>query len=166
MPSNHPLGESREEIEKILQAETQGFLGLSVDGAPYVVPLSYCYGEGKIVFHCALKGKKLEMLKANPQVCFTIRRQYGEVTRHPQGAQCNADYESVVCYGTARIVEEIEERRRVLNAFNHSMQPGGAQDISLEDAAKCYAVEIEITEMTGKQHKAGKNTVWRYEFGM
>ena len=59
--------ESREEMERILREENLGYLGLSLDGMPYVVPLNYVYVEGKIVFHCALAGKKLDYLKANPQ---------------------------------------------------------------------------------------------------
>ncbi len=41
----------RKEIEKILKRQTLGFLGLSMDGRPYVVPLTYGYREGKIFFH-------------------------------------------------------------------------------------------------------------------
>jgi len=160
----HPFVESREQIEALLRADSLGFLGLSVDDVPYVVPLSYAYLDGKIIFHCALEGKKLDMLKSNPRVCFTIGQQDGETTRHPRGAQCSADDYSVICYGTARIVEDIEERWRLLNVFHRSFNPG-AEEITIDDAAKCYAVEIEIDEMTGKQRKGGKNSYWRYCFG-
>ena len=36
--------ESREEMEKLLREEEIGYLGLSLDGNPYVVPLNYHYG--------------------------------------------------------------------------------------------------------------------------
>jgi nitroimidazol reductase NimA-like FMN-containing flavoprotein (pyridoxamine 5'-phosphate oxidase superfamily) len=110
MPSRE-FNESREEMERILREETLGYLGLSMEGMPYVVPLNYGYVEGKIVFHCALTGKKLDYLRANPQVCFTVGRQSGRVRRHPRGATCHTDNDSVICYGTARIVEDVEERR-------------------------------------------------------
>ncbi len=163
MPSKDQFIESRVEMEQILREETLGYLGLSVNDVPYVVPLNYAYLEGKIIFHCARQGKKLDVLRANPQVCFTVGRQYGEIVPHPQGAQCSADYDSVICFGEARIVEEIEERQRVLDVFNHRLQPA-AEEISLEAASSCYAVEIKIVEMTGKQHKEGKNTLWGYRF--
>jgi nitroimidazol reductase NimA-like FMN-containing flavoprotein (pyridoxamine 5'-phosphate oxidase superfamily) len=155
--------ESRTEMENILREERLGYLGLSANGVPYVVPLNYAYLEGKILFHCALSGKKLDYLKANPQVCFTVGRQSGAAVRHPQGAQCNADHDSVICYGVARIVEDVEERRRVLEAFNRCLQPGAAA-ITLEAAAKCCAVEIRIVEMTGRQQKGTERTYWRYCF--
>ena len=74
--------ESRDEMENLLREQEIGYLGLSLDGKPYVVPLNYHYSEGKIHFHCGLKGKKLAWLKANPQVCFTVARQLAEVREH------------------------------------------------------------------------------------
>jgi len=162
MPSREYY-ESREEMEKILREETVGYLGLSMDAKPYVVPLNYCYAEGKILFHGSLKGMKLDYLKANPQVCFTVARQSGQLGQHPEGALCPVDVDSVICYGAARIVEDVEERREVLNTFNHCLQPD-AEDITLEAASKCYAVEIEIAEMTGRQQRAQEYTYWRYSF--
>ena len=161
--SSKQFNESREEMEKTLCEETLGYLGLSMDGMPYVVPLNYGYVEGKIVFHCALTGKKLEYLRANPQVCFTVGRQAGKIVRHPQGALCHVENDSVICYGKARIVEDVEERREILTMFNHCLQPD-AEEITLAAAAKCYAVEITITEMTGRQQQEKKHTYWRYRF--
>jgi len=79
---------SRENIEKILKKETMGFLGMCKDNIPYVIPLTYVYDNGKILFHCTLSGMKLDYIRTNPQVCFTISRQSGRIIRHPQGACC------------------------------------------------------------------------------
>jgi nitroimidazol reductase NimA-like FMN-containing flavoprotein (pyridoxamine 5'-phosphate oxidase superfamily) len=154
---------SREEMESILREETIGFLGLSVEGAPYVVPLNYGYVDGTVLFHCALTGKKLDYLKANPQVCFTVGRQSGQVRRHAEGDPCHVDNDSVICYGRARIIEELEERKQALDAFNHCFRPDAAE-ISLESASKCYAVEIKLTRMTGRQEREGERIYWRYDF--
>jgi nitroimidazol reductase NimA-like FMN-containing flavoprotein (pyridoxamine 5'-phosphate oxidase superfamily) len=150
-------------MESVLCEETVGYLGLSMDGMPYVVPLNYGYVEGKILFHCALTGKKLDYLKANPQVCFTVGWQSSKVVRHPQGALCHVENDSVICYGIARIVEDVEERREVLTAFNRCLQPD-AEEITLEAASKCCAVEIKVTEMTGRRQRERKYTYWRYRF--
>ncbi len=155
--------ESLDEMEKLLREESVGYLGLSVEDRPYVVPLNYGYREGKILFHCALGGKKLEYLRTNPTVCFTVGRQAGKVVRHPQGASCHIDCDSVICVGLARIVEGIDERRAILNSFNRCLQPD-APEISLEAASTCYAVEIKITEMTGWRQREGGQTFWRHCF--
>jgi nitroimidazol reductase NimA-like FMN-containing flavoprotein (pyridoxamine 5'-phosphate oxidase superfamily) len=155
--------DSREEMENVLERETLGFLGLSRDGGPYVVPLNYIYAGGRILFHCALTGRKLDFLKENPRVCFAVGMQTGKVIRHPQGATCRAGHESVICFGTARLLEDIGERREALDAFNRRLQPD-AKSITLDDAAKCLAVEIRIEEMTGRRWGDGKAAAWRYRF--
>ncbi len=160
MTSGDPA-DSRKAMEEILREETVGFLGLCRGGEPYVVPLTYAFAGGRVLFHCARSGKKLDFLKANPRVCFTVGRQSGAMIRHPQGATCHADHDSVICRGTARILEDVGERREALNAFNRRLQPD-AKSITLEDAAKCLAVEIRIEEMTGRQSRNGKRTRWEY----
>ena len=154
---------SRTEMERILQEETIGYLGLSGDEQPYVVPLNYGYIEGKILFHCALTGLKLDYLRANPEVCFTVGRQSGEIRRHAEGDPCHIDSESVICYGRARIVEDLDERKAVLDAYNRCFRPD-AEEISLEATANCCAVEIEISEMTGRQERERERIYWRYSF--
>lgn len=150
-------------MEQILQEETIGYLGLSVGEQPYVVPLNYGYVDGKILFHCALTGTKLDYLRANPQVCFTVGRQSGEVRRHAEGDPCHIDSESVICYGRARIVEDLAERKAALDAFNRCFRPD-AKEVSLEETEKCCAVEIKITEMTGRRERERERTYWRYGF--
>lgn len=155
--------ESREEMEKILGEETIGYLGLSMNGESYVVPLNYAYVEGKILFHCALTGKKLDYLRENSRVCFTVGRQFGQVRRHAEGGPCHVDNDSVICYGKGRVIEDGEERRNALNRFNRYYQPT-AEEISMEAAAKCYAVEIEIAGMTGRREREEGCTYWKYCF--
>ncbi len=62
----------KKRMEGILRGEKAGYLGLSIDGNPYVVPLNYGYVDGRIVFHCALTGRKLDGLLADPRVCLTV----------------------------------------------------------------------------------------------
>jgi nitroimidazol reductase NimA-like FMN-containing flavoprotein (pyridoxamine 5'-phosphate oxidase superfamily) len=161
--SSREFIESRHEMEKLLREELIGYLGLSVDGKPYVVPLNYGYVDGKILFHCALTGQKLDYIRANPDVCFTVGRQPGEFRRHAEGDPCHVDSDSVICYGRARVIEELEERQAVLNAFNRCFR-ADAEAISLESALECAAVEVRVSEMTGRRERARKRTYWRYTF--
>ena len=154
------LIESAEEMEKLLTEERVGYLGLSHHNVPYVVPLTYGYCEGKIIFHGSSEGKKLEIIRENPIVCFTVSRHYGEMVSHPQGAECHADSDSVICYGRARIIEGIQERCRILNKFNRRLQPQ-AREITEEEVEFCSAVEISIEQMTGRTERDSKCTFWK-----
>ncbi len=190
--------ESRADMEQILQEETVGYLGLSLKDEPYVLPLNYAYQDGVILFHCALAGRKLDYLRANPRICFTVARQSAPVKRHEEGDPCTRDrsYEhdslsdqraqgrrdipvgsvndsarlpchghniSVICYGRARIVEELDERHELLNRFLRSFTPD-AESISREDTGKCAAVEITVDLMTGRREQEGEVCFFRQKF--
>ena len=155
--------ESREEMEKMLREEELGYLGMSLEGKPYVVPLNYHYSDGKIYFHCGLKGRKLVYMKGNPQVCFTVGRQLAGVREHAGGNPCHVDSDSVVCYGRARTIEDLDERSKALNAFNRRYRPE-APDVPMERVKNCAVVEITISEMTGRRERERKRTCWRHVF--
>ena len=154
---------SRDEMEGLLQAESIGYLGLSTNGAPYVVPLNYSYSGGRILFHCSLEGKKIDAIRANPRVCFTVGSQTGDVRDHAGGNLCHVDSDSVICYGTARIIEDLDERAAALNVFNRRFRPDDP-DVPMERVEKCLVVEITISEMTGRRERDRNRTYWRYSF--
>lgn len=154
--------DSRDEMEQILREEVLGYLGLVGDGQPYVVPLNYAYAAGKILFHCALTGQKLDAIRRNPHVCFTVGRQKGEMRDHT-GAPCHVDSDSVICYGQARLLDDLTERAAALNAFNRHYRPE-APDLPQERVAQCMAVEITIAEMTGRRERDRHRTYWRAAF--
>ena len=160
----HEFVESRTEMEAFLQEEELGYLGLvDEEGKPYVVPLNYSYHDGRILFHCALEGKKLDCIRANPNVSFTVSRQAGEVRRHAAGGACHIDSDSVICTGTARVIEDLDERAEALNRFNRAFRPN-ADDIPMKQVKGCGVVEITVSEMTGRRERERKRTLWRYAF--
>lgn len=160
--AEHSFIESKEEIEALLQQEVLGYLGLSAEGQPYVVPLNHVYVDGVILLHGALEGKKLDCIRANPRVCYTVGHQEGRVGDHAEDP-CQVDTDSVICYGRARIVGSAEERRALLDVYNRRFDPGAAP-ISIQRAERCGVIVIEIEEMTGRRERAEGKTFWRYRF--
>jgi nitroimidazol reductase NimA-like FMN-containing flavoprotein (pyridoxamine 5'-phosphate oxidase superfamily) len=152
---------SKEEMEKLLIEERVGYLGMISDNCPYVIPLTYGYTNGKILFHCKLQGKKLDIMRKEPNVSFTVSRHFGEMVSHPQGAECHINSDSVICYGKARVIDDINERLVILNRFNHCLQPN-AREITLEEVEQCNAVEISVEKMTGRTERDAKCTYWMY----
>jgi uncharacterized protein len=155
--------DSRAEMEQILREEVVGYLGLTANGRPYVVPLNFAYAEGKIVFHCALAGWKLDAIRADPHICFTVGRQTGTVRDHADGPPCHVDSDSVICFGQARILEDVAERETVLNAFNRRYRPE-VPNLPRERVEQCMTVEITMAEMTGRQERDRRRTCWRSTF--
>ena len=64
---------SPEECRAILSRGTSGVLAVTGDGGwPYAVPLSYAYRDGKLFFHCATSGHKLDALERDGRASFCI----------------------------------------------------------------------------------------------
>ena len=151
-------------MERILGEEDIGHLGLAHEGHVYVVPINYTYSDGRILFHCALEGRKLDMIRANPAVCFEVSRQEGRPAPHA-GEVCDAPFESVICWGEARIVEDLDDREAILNEFQarYDAPDSPRQPITRERVKGCGAVEITVTRMTGRRRAGKEKLAWEWE---
>ena len=85
----------KEECEKILNKATAGVLSvLGDDGYPYGVPMSFVYAEGKLYFHSAIEGHKLDAIAKEDKCSFTIIDQ-DEI--HPD--EYTSYFRSVIAFG-------------------------------------------------------------------
>lgn len=132
---------SQEECEDLLSANRYGRLGLSLDDVPYVVPISYVYSDGKIYLHSGLKGKKLEIARKNPQVCF-------EVDELEKG-----HWKSVVVLGWVDISDSLDAKQQMFGLFTQKVMGGhGGMKFNREELERMVMCiwNIEIQEMTGR----------------
>ena len=140
------------QITAILDAAQVLHLGMAVDNEPYVVPMNYGYTRenGKLVLylHSALKGKKLDMIQANPRVFFEL-----DCDRVPfegeKACQYGLAYSSVMGRGTARIVEDVEEKKYAMSVL---MKTQTGKDFSFEDrlVSIVAVIRIDVEEYTAK----------------
>jgi hypothetical protein len=64
---------SPEQIEEMLHSEVIGRIGCYADGKVYVVPITYAY-QSDFIYGFTQEGKKVAMMRKNPEVCFEIDR--------------------------------------------------------------------------------------------
>jgi hypothetical protein len=87
--------------EKIMAGGKNGVLGvLGDDGYPYVVPLSYVYINKKIYFHSSGNGHKIDAIKENPKVSFSVIDRDETVS-----AEYTSYFRSAIVFGNARVVQ-------------------------------------------------------------
>ena len=151
----------RDLMEQLLQSEEVGRLGLTCDDQPYVIAINYTYTDRQILIHCALEGRKLDMIARNARVCFEVSRQEGPAVPHG-GNRCDMPFESVLCFGTARVINDLEERIEVLNRFQtrYDTPEKTREQIGPERAAKCGAIVIDVHRMTGRKHPGNHRYEW------
>jgi nitroimidazol reductase NimA-like FMN-containing flavoprotein (pyridoxamine 5'-phosphate oxidase superfamily) len=66
------LGElSKEQIENILSSQSLGRLACTDGHNPYITPVTYTY-DGKYIYGQTNEGKKLHIVRKNPNVCFEV----------------------------------------------------------------------------------------------
>ncbi|WP_207952311.1 pyridoxamine 5'-phosphate oxidase family protein [Paenibacillus turpanensis] len=113
----------RELIERFLQDAKTGFLGLADEGVPYVIPLNYVWMDNSIYFHGADEGRKIQMMRRNPRACFTVSEEYGTIA-DPVPAETDTAYMSVILFGRAEAVTDLEEATRAMQQLLEKYVPG------------------------------------------
>ncbi len=172
MKENKFAEDGLDEMEKILKETIVGRLALSDNSIPYIVPLNFSYHNGKIFFHCAWEGKKLEILRDNPNCCFEVDRYAGNAIYHYE-TECHLEYDSVLAFGKAHIVENEGEMLDLLKMFCDKYSSKDGLALTPERARKCCCVVVDVERLTGRRERGGlkgiskgkyQKTTWLHEF--
>ena len=138
------------ECERILKGSYVGILVMCHDEEPYAVPINHAYSDGKLYFHCATAGRKLDVIRANPRVCYVVNNYFGSMEDFADGVRCHGNWESVIAYGKARVIDDPEELRSAFSSFGRYYYGSDFKpsDRSLETTR---AIIIEVESMTARR---------------
>lgn len=146
----HRQALSPEQCREILRRGTSGVLAvIGEDGWPYAVPLSYVWQEGRVLFHCALEGRKLDAIRRDGRASFCLVDRDQVVPE-----RYTTYYRSVIVFGRARILDDPAEKRRAAEALAEKYRPGfpEAQRAEIDGAWERFCmVELSTQRITGKQ---------------
>lgn len=110
-------------IEQFLMKASVGYLGLMDEEGTYVVPLNFVWKDGKIYFHGSEEGRKVDAIKHNKRVCFTVAEDNG-IIANPAPANIGTAYFSVMVFGKVKALTNIEEATTALKALLEKNVPG------------------------------------------
>ena len=128
---------SPEECRTILQEGSSGVLAVSGDdGYPYAVPLSYALWDGRIVFHCAPAGHKMDAVSRSEKASFCV---IGLDRVLPE--KFTTVYRSVIVFGRIRRLKDREEIVSALRALGSKYSPG-VPGLEEEIASSLYRVAV------------------------
>jgi uncharacterized protein len=158
---NHMLEcKNKQRIHDFLTTARVGYLGLTHAEQPYVVPLNYVWWEGNIYFHGADVGRKVDMMEANPRVCFTVSEEYGTIA-NPVPAKTDTAYMSVMAFGTVGCMADLSEARAALQNLLDKYVPGYFDRPLLRGHVKNYrsglgngvsVFRISVHDLTAKEN--------------
>ncbi len=148
-----------QQIDAILAKAKIIHIGMVDDGYPYVVPMNYGYTfeNGKLTFylHGAKTGKKLDVLRQNPNIFFSIESD----TQSFEGSiacRYGMAYNSVLGKGVATLVEDVEDKKRALTILMKS-QTGKDFEITDKMVSIVSIIRIDVEEYTAKSRPAPAN---------
>ena len=145
-------------------------IALADDNEPYLVTMSYGLHIGPdtvigadgsvdsllIYLHSAAVGRKIDMLRRNPRVCFSIEG-HSTVVAGDEPCRWTRRYESIVGYGTLEIVHNDDERRIGLDAImrQHGAKPPYAYAFAAVD--QVHVLRLSVRTLTGKSSPAERS---------
>ena len=141
------------QCQAILEQGSCGVLALSGDGGyPYAVPLSYLYHQGKLYFHCAKSGHKLDALRREPKASFCVVAQ-----DQVAPLEYTTLYRSVIVFGRLRELEDDREKRAAIEALalKYAPQdpPAHREEAIRRDWGPLCVLELTPEHVSGKQGK-------------
>lgn len=141
------------ECLRILDARENGVLALSGDdGYPYAVPLNHVYMDGKIYFHCAAEGHKIDAIRNLDKASFCV------IDADQVDAEAmSTRFRSVIVFGRVRLLEDEGEKIRALAAIGNRFCPAVPEKIEQEirdSLSHTGVIELEIEHISGKESRA------------
>lgn len=128
-----------------------------VDGdEPYLVPMNYGYTmeDGKLTLyvHGAVKGRKIDVLRVNPKVFFSMECDV-ESFEGPVACRYGTTYASLMGAGKAEILEDVEQKKAGLSIL---MKTQTGKDFTFDDqkASIVSVIRIPVDDYTAKKRPA------------
>jgi uncharacterized protein len=133
----------------MLQSCTSGVLALhGDDDYPYAVPLSFAYEDGKLFFHCAKAGHKIDALERSDKASFCVIAADDVVQ-----STFTTHFRSAIVFGRARVVTDDGEKRHALDCLVKKYSPDYLEAADAEihgDWQRVCVIELAVEHMSGK----------------
>ena len=147
-------------IQDFLAKAEYGVVGTSVDDQPFLTSLLFYYDPmlHSVFLHTARQGRLLKNIEKNPNVCFSVAA-LGRYLPADVALEFSVEYQSVISFGTASIVEDPLEAERALlglleKHFPH-LHPGkDYRSITKDELKKTAIIKIQIEAWSAKAPRA------------
>jgi len=139
----------KNEIIKFLSETNIGRIAFFDKDYPYVVPVHFVFNDNCVYFHSAKEGKKIDLIKQNPKVCFEADKEKA-IIPNEKACRWSSDFISVIAFGTASLIEESSEKEKALSLLLKKFSGRADWEFSKANLEEVGVVKIEISEITGK----------------
>ena len=154
------LTQDDEWIRSFLHKTRIGHIASSVEGQPFINPTTFWFDEAnhQIVFHSNVAGRIRSNIESNPKVSLEAS-ELGRLLPANVALEFSLQFRSVIVFGTARLVTDPAEARRLLYGLIGKYFPtmtAGREYREITDkelrSTSIYAIQIE--SWSGKENWA------------
>jgi nitroimidazol reductase NimA-like FMN-containing flavoprotein (pyridoxamine 5'-phosphate oxidase superfamily) len=142
----------RATIDAILDEALVAHVGFAVEGQPYVIPTLHARVGDSVYFHGSSASRTVRALAAGAPMCLTVTLLDGLVLAR-SAVHHSVNYRSVVVFGQATAVEDMDERMAAIEAFTERLLPGRWSEVRPPTAKELKAIqvlELPLTEASAK----------------
>jgi len=139
------------------------------NGQPFLNPTTFWFDEAnhQIIFHSNVAGRIRSNIESNSRVCFEAS-ELGKMLPANVALELSLQFRSVIVFGTARMVNDPEEARRVMYRLIHKYFPemtAGKEfrEITKKELKRTSVYAIQIEEWSGKENwkdRADQSDEW------
>jgi len=145
----------KSELVDILEKGDSCHIALCDGDTPYLVTMNYGFEWNdnlKIYLHCAGEGRKIDLIKKNQKVCFSVDTGH-ELVVAEKACGWGMKYKSIVASGTIEIIENNADKIKGLNLLMKHY--AGEADFKYEEkmVQATTVLKIIVSEVTGKEKK-------------
>ena len=152
MKDNYTKEEIRGQAHTILKNAKFLHLALAVDNEPYLVTVNYGYDNNYLYFHSSQKGKKIDMIEKNPNICYEIYYG-GDIYSNEHACNWGTKYRSLIGRGEVELLKTDAEKLVGLKAIMLKYSNTSDHDFNENVMHHTNIYRIKIDEISTKQNK-------------
>src|SRR6218665_431068 len=131
----------RAAVHAVLDAAFLCHIAYVIDGQPYCTPTIHWREGNRLYWHGSSASRMLRHEKAGVPVCLTVSHLDGLVLAR-SGFNHSANYRSAMCFGTAAILDDPEEKMKALAAVTDRFWPNRAETLRPIDPQEAKATTV------------------------
>jgi len=128
-------------VHALLDAAALCHVAYVIDGQPFCTPTLFWREGSRLFWHGSSASRMLRNLQAGERACLTVTHLDSLVLAR-SGFNHSADYRSVMAFGTARLVEDPQEKARALVMMVDRLFPGRTAGLRPTTALELKATSV------------------------
>ncbi|PFG17407.1 hypothetical protein ATK74_1976 [Propionicimonas paludicola] len=145
------MSDNRSVLDAVLDEALVGYLGISLDEGPLVLPVSYARDGDRVLFHGSTGSHRMRAISSGAQVCFTVSVMEAlKISRTGEGTGMR--YRSAVLFGACSRLDDAE-KERALDVYLDRYLPGRTAEVrrsTKKELAATMVLTLPIEEWSVK----------------